>query len=86
MGGWYNISMNKMVIYKAENVNEEAAILALFQRDYHPGIHTAFYTDEPFPHDHRRYIETLNNVEYECYLQDDGQVAFREFREVSQWI
>lgn len=78
--------MNKAVNYEAEIFENEAAILALFQRDYHPGIHTAFYTEDPFPHDHRRYIETINDTEYECFLLDDGQVAFREFREVSQWI
>lgn len=64
----------------------EAEVLEHFQKDYHPGIHNACYTDEPFPHDHRRYIETINHITYECFLQDDGQIAFREFREVNQWI
>lgn len=86
MGSWYNISMIKAVNFEDEILNNEAAILALFQRDYHPGIHTAFYTDEPYPHDHRRYIETVNDMEFECFLLNDGQIAFREFREVSQWI
>lgn len=78
--------MNKAATYQTENLECEAAILALFQRDYHPGIHSAFYSEDPFPHDHRRYIELVNHTEYECFLLDDGQVAFREFREASQWI
>ena len=78
--------MNSAINIETEILNYEAAILTLFQRDYHPGIHTAFYTDDPYPHDHRRYIETINDTEFECFLLDDGQVAFREFREVSQWI
>lgn len=78
--------MNSAISIEIEILNYEAAILTLFQRDYHPSIHTAFYTDDPYPHDHRRYIETINNTEFECFLLDNGQVAFREFREVSQWL
>ena len=56
----------------------EPKVLEHFKENYHPGIHTAFYSNEPFPSDHRVYVETVEGNSLVCFLQDDGSVAFRE--------